>query len=676
MLLNDEKDSHGAFSTSGKRSAESNYLILRNIDILDNKKKKNSNEVIINFLRRNNYDNIYYDRNIIKDEDEVDDLDENQIETNEDKIFNINSHKTNNTSDKYNKKRNEQWKNKEDKDNKIIHRDNPENYKYHDRNIKKLKEKKYIREDKTPGPTKYNPKYTYVKSNTLTGPLWNKVTARKPFYKIDNSKIYIDQQPILKNITENNFVDFDRQTERVDFSKVSLSLCSSVKKFNKNYKKRPKTSIVSRRNISTDNMEKEKYFKDEENDDILELEGQMNNAQNIKNINKNRPYSFRPSTAATNSSSRPITSIKSNLNTGTDVLSTELKEDDYSNDSFEEYKKFFMKQIKKKKERGFSASTIKSIKNNKKERPTTSITSTIKQNKNNYKTRTKSANRVQYRNTPKAIDFKKMISREYFERIEDKGKGVIPFSLPNYSLVRERPLTMAIYDRKKLNIKKKKKKEILAIEPSMFYDQNAVLCKINNHYEVKPFYFKNMISRPDSDYDQYGKLKPKCDRNNDPYNKLPYFMKQVHNKMSSNAITEKSLKMSNYSEGKFFNSQTSFWPKKSFNKIVNLNILNSEKFLLRGLNNKDNTINKDYIVKSLKFYNRNYDDLLKENLITRFDNVTYKAIPKYNKINEVELQNFMDEYENMERERKKNKKRKNLYDVDDIIDEEYFDKLK
>jgi hypothetical protein len=75
-------------------------------------------------------------------------------------------------------------------------------------------------------------------------------------------------------------------------------------------------------------------------------------------------------------------------------------------------------------------------------------------------------------------------------------------------------------------------------------------------------------------------------------------------------MSEKALKMNNYSEGKFSSSSTSFWPKKSFNKIVNLNLLNSKKFKENvGIDTdeqqfKSNNEFTDYIHKSMKFYSK------------------------------------------------------------------------
>ena len=75
-------------------------------------------------------------------------------------------------------------------------------------------------------------------------------------------------------------------------------------------------------------------------------------------------------------------------------------------------------------------------------------------------------------------------------------------------------------------------------------------------------------------------------------------------------FTDKALKMNNFSEGKFGLSTTSFWPKNCFNKIINLNLLNSTK-LKENLGiypnyerNKANEINY-YVLKSRKFYSKN-----------------------------------------------------------------------
>jgi hypothetical protein len=74
-------------------------------------------------------------------------------------------------------------------------------------------------------------------------------------------------------------------------------------------------------------------------------------------------------------------------------------------------------------------------------------------------------------------------------------------------------------------------------------------------------------------------------------------------------ISNKALEMNNFSEGKFAQTQTCFWPRKSYNKYVNLNLLSSKKFVENvGLNQETNKgkLNEvnDYIEKSMKFYSK------------------------------------------------------------------------
>ena len=62
--------------------------------------------------------------------------------------------------------------------------------------------------------------------------------------------------------------------------------------------------------------------------------------------------------------------------------------------------------------------------------------------------------------------------------------------------------------------------------------------------------------------------------------------------------------------------------------MVNLNLLNSKAFLEHVL--KKEGIDH-FLKKSLKFYRNNYKLLLKEGLLNKFDNVTYKTIkPVFN----------------------------------------------
>lgn len=226
----------------------------------------------------------------------------------------------------------------------------------------------------------------------------------------------------------------------------------------------------------------------------------------------------------------------------------------------------------------------------------------------------------------KAPDFGRIISRETLNIREENKKGVIPFSMPNFKHTRERPIMMVVYD-KKVHRRRMKNNDIKVFDPSLLYDPYKVLGKINNHTESHATNFNKIKSRP-------------CDNN-----PLPSYMKQIHTKSTCYLVTEDSLKMNNYADSKFLNTRSSFWPKKSFNKFINLNLLNSNKFLENALGNtKDLKTENDYIAKSMKFYNKNFDDLLKESMLTKFDNVTYKTIRKENKLDSKDVQKFIENY--------------------------------
>ncbi len=71
--------------------------------------------------------------------------------------------------------------------------------------------------------------------------------------------------------------------------------------------------------------------------------------------------------------------------------------------------------------------------------------------------------------------------------------------------------------------------------------------------------------------------------------------------------------MNNFREGKFSQSQSSFFPKRSFNKIVNLNLLNSKEFVENFVKTSDDNPDdkqkeiNDFIKKSMKFYSKIYN---------------------------------------------------------------------
>ena len=225
-------------------------------------------------------------------------------------------------------------------------------------------------------------------------------------------------------------------------------------------------------------------------------------------------------------------------------------------------------------------------------------------------------------------DFKKSMSRLKSNKTLKKEIIESPSLKPNYSYIQERPIMMVLYDK---NIYKKKKKDFKGMDTSILYDINKVYNKYNNHKEVSVPLFKDMISRE-----------------NDNNDSIPSYMKGVFNKIATFCITNKSLEMNHFSQGRFldyFNNP--LFQKKSFNKLINLSLLNN--------NNKSNeNCQKDkeykipkfnkHFLKTINFYKMNFDNLDNESDLRKFDNVTYKTIKKncYLSKDDFKYKNFYD----------------------------------
>jgi len=66
--------------------------------------------------------------------------------------------------------------------------------------------------------------------------------------------------------------------------------------------------------------------------------------------------------------------------------------------------------------------------------------------------------------------------------------------------------------------------------------------------------------------------------------------------------------MNNHSDAKFSTVSSSFWPKKTFNRVVELNLLNSNRIKESvGLHQKNSDLDgaghvNEHVEKSMKFY--------------------------------------------------------------------------
>ena len=251
-------------------------------------------------------------------------------------------------------------------------------------------------------------------------------------------------------------------------------------------------------------------------------------------------------------------SIKSNIN-----------DTNISNDSYEIFKGVYTKQIIKDKNEHRSKKEKKEEENKKK---------------------------------IKSINFNQIISREALDELENNKIAVVPYLFPNYKSIRERPVMMVVYDRKKHKINKNKSQNFK-------FDNFFLQSKSNSNIHTPNFDL--MTSRP---YDE-----------RDP---LPTYMKKIFDRNSYNKITGLSLKLNNYSNRDFIMGKSSFWPKKSFNKFINLNFLKSKKNIYEILIKNKNNDKGQLLEKSLNFYSKNYNDIIKKDNIYKINNLINKSDEK------------------------------------------------
>ena len=682
MLENEEKGSYGAYSSAGKNSVEL-FTNIRKKDYILNPQNNAENKLsIINFLKRNGYHNIHGDDTELKHR-LMDELDESQLEEVEEEIdiFKMAAKKNLNKNQVYKVK-----KKIDPNAPNYFHRLNKEFYKFHD-----LRRQKgiIVKPDTTPTCTKYLPSKKLVWRKTINWPGWETMKGRKNLFMGKDGKFYVNHGDILTQVGP-CFIQMEKQTMRGNCVPAThyLRVKTTQPFISKHFKHKGSNLLLKKSKKKNLAIEIENDFftfgNTDKKDFVYNNRYNSNENLNQKWIPKKRELSAvtsstRPQTGKPTSlkkfGSRPMTSTQNGTFTGNKNLTSNTNkshitsksvsneeeknaniEEEYNsensselNDSYHKFANIYQRQIKKRaknnKKKKKSLTEIKNqniytfnTKNKDLKIKTTETNSNISKSqktKKNQKSpptnlRPNSMYQTRYivhKKNIKAPDFDKIISREYYSNLADNGSSLIPFSLPNFKQVRERPLTMVTYERPKYQ--KRNINYLQGIEPSMYNDHYKYIEYINNHMRCVPPNFDKMLARPKDDGSP-----------------LPVYMKGCVSREACNIMTERSLKMNNFAEGKFRSNYTSFWPKTSFNKIINLNILNSETFLANLVGDgKNMKLEGNNLQKSLRFYHRNFKELMKEGMLTKFDNITFKTIRSNNKIESRELEKFLKNYE-------------------------------
>ena len=593
LVTNDAKGSFGAFSNIGRTTVNS-FINIKNKDIiLYPEKYRNNKYSIINFLKRNKYNNIDGDesKEDVKDDKNFEEESEMEEPIEEHDIFEITEEE----------KKNKVKKKKKGMTKKIIfHKTNSEAYKYHDMNVQKKRiKKKYF----TPNCTKYFPKKDFVWHRAPTCLKWDTMEKRKQSnFNLADGKLLEHEDP-LKNI-KNIFVNLDKQTMRGDVIKSNNVRIQTAKPFIKD------TNIERKKHRNKTRVKTGTIRKTSKNLN-LELAGIDTSGTNKKKLNylnnrhittditedTNKNIIYTTSNNKSNSIleerkyNKRLTKKKSK-----DTLENESSSE--SEDSYYKYKAHYAKQLKInniKTEANEYPENTENLQN--KNYPIIKTENNISNilNKDNQRPKTSKI---------KAIEFGKVIPREYYDNLRDNGITLIPFAVNNYKQVRERALTMVNYNTKKTF--KKKLDFFKGIDFEQYMDTPVNYIEHKNYVPM----FNKMHTRPMDDGDQ-----------------LPVHMKGIVSRNICDMTSNVSLKMNSFMDGKTRGNYNTCLPKKSFNKVVNLNLMNYQELKKYMAMNKNLIFGGDdnYIIKSIKFYNRNYRDLLKETT-SNFDNITFKTI--------------------------------------------------
>ena len=238
-----------------------------------------------------------------------------------------------------------------------------------------------------------------------------------------------------------------------------------------------------------------------------------------------------------------------------------------------------------------------------------------------------------YKKENNLVNFAKNLSREQYNYLHRDRRGVRPFFNPNYKLVEERSLSMVTYNKKKKD--KLKDRRINGLESNLFFEPYKFMDKVNNHKTSNAPNLRTMVGR---------------DNNNNSKDNihLPGYMIQIFNRNSLEILTEKGLKMNNYINADFANDYTTFCNKKSFNKIINHNLLKGNK----GIKNSNfDEIKKKFnekrkIKRLMEFYTINLDNQNIGNSSSKFDGITYKTIKNQVKLSDKEKKLFSLKFDN------------------------------
>ena len=258
------------------------------------------------------------------------------------------------------------------------------------------------------------------------------------------------------------------------------------------------------------------------------------------------------------------------------------------------------KTVEKNNNNNDEINTIPQKESSKKSSPNKLLQSKDNNNISKSETKKKENKKINPKNNIKTIDFNKTLSREKREQVLSKKKLVDIMRNPDHSPIYERTKIFRYHTIQSQNVKKNK--------------------KYNSHYSYNNYdpnkAFKIRVVHPLDKVPNFNLFLPRPKENKI----LPSFMQKMFNRNNVYTLNDKGLKLNEYSTQKFGKTITSFFPKKSFNNIINMNIMTGNVFN-DDYKNEDINFKKEEIKQRMKIKNRNLGKLIKEGELKRFDNL-------------------------------------------------------
>ena len=479
------------------------------------------------------------------------------------------------------------------------------NYKFHDYHMSHLKKKET---EFNPCCTKYNPKYDSIKKVPQSIPSWEKQSGRKTPKKKDScDEFYIEHKDIIDTMAGSSFIDMSKQPEKkglfsnLEEKEYIIDNYSFIKSNNFEYNFNYNFNEDSKRPIS--GLTKE----------VTKASSRVTNKSNINDItdsntNRNKKTTSRISSAS-NIKRKIIKNVLEKKKRGNIMNISEIKQNDIININDNNEKNINYKIINnKRRSQTLNSNNTAFSSNNSMELVNQYYLDRMK--KINANKKKKSSSYIKKKSKIKAPDFSKNLSRESLEKLKEGNNYCVPYIIPNYTQIREKPIMLVSYTKKDTNHKiyRNLSSKIPKMNYSFYYDADKAIKNINNHSVIHPPDFNLMSSRPLDD--------------DDP---LPLYMKKL---VDRSGLSQFSLNMNNYKNRGLGSIKTSFFPKKSYNKLVNINLLKSRKFfgnILFGENKRKLIKNDPLMAKVIRFYNQNLQNIMAERSLKKFDGVTLKA---------------------------------------------------